>query len=104
MKSMRATQTDIASRQQVFGNLRIIGTALLLLLTVFWGTFRENSRETASLEAATGQRLLPAASFKAGSGAMPGLEQQRAPLLDEVLQRDFQVMKRTEVHEWDNMG
>jgi hypothetical protein len=40
---MRATQTDIASRQQVFGKLRFYGTLVLLVLAVFWGTFRYES-------------------------------------------------------------
>ena len=43
MSSMRATQTDIASRQQIYGRLRIFGTAFLVLALVFWGTFRFES-------------------------------------------------------------
>lgn len=43
MSSMRATQTDIASSQQVYGRLRIIGTVILVLALVFWGTFRFES-------------------------------------------------------------
>ena len=43
MSSMRATQTDIASSQQVFGRLRIAVTAFIVLTLVFWGTFRFES-------------------------------------------------------------
>jgi hypothetical protein len=43
MNNMRATQTDVASQQQVFGRLRVYGTVVLLLITVFWGTFRYES-------------------------------------------------------------
>ncbi len=43
MNNMRATQTDVASRQQVFGQMRMIGTAVLIVLAVFWGTFRFES-------------------------------------------------------------
>ncbi len=43
MSSMRATQTDIASRQQIYGRLRMFATVLLVLAFVFWGTFRYES-------------------------------------------------------------
>ncbi|HMN59660.1 MAG TPA: hypothetical protein PJ988_04820 [Anaerolinea sp.] len=43
MNNMRATQTDIAARQQVFGRLRVYGTVVLVLVAVFWGTFRFES-------------------------------------------------------------
>jgi len=43
VNNMRATQTDIAARQQVFGRLRVYITAFLVLAAVFWGTFRFES-------------------------------------------------------------
>lgn len=43
MSNLRVTQTDIASRQQVWGMLRIVGTLVAFLAFVFWGTFRFES-------------------------------------------------------------
>ena len=43
MTDMRATQTDLASRQQVFGRIRTVATIIMLLVVVFWGGFRFES-------------------------------------------------------------
>jgi hypothetical protein len=40
---LRATQTDIASRQQIYGWLRILGAGFLALAMAFWGAFRFES-------------------------------------------------------------
>ncbi len=43
MSNLRATQTDLASRQQIYGFLRFLGSVLLGLAVAFWGTFRFES-------------------------------------------------------------
>jgi hypothetical protein len=45
MRSLRSTQTDIASSQQVFGRLRVYGTVFLVVGLVFWATFRFESQD-----------------------------------------------------------
>lgn len=43
MSSMRSTQTDVASQQQIYGRLRIFASVMLALAITFWGTFRFES-------------------------------------------------------------